>query len=92
MTLWHYLGPMLLGSVVVWVGAIRGALRGQWGRSVLGFVPVAAIVTWFFGIWVRLDWDSGFWEQSPWWLGAQFVLLGIVWIAALGAWRSDKTR
>ena len=92
MTFWHYLGLMLLGSVVVWIGAIRCALRRQSKRSLLGFVPVAVIVTWFFGIWVRLDWDSGFWEQSPWWLGGQFVLLGTVWVAAFVTWRSDKTR
>ncbi len=92
MTVWHYLSLMLLGSLVAWVGAIRGALRRQWKRSLMGLVPLTTTAIWLLGVGRRLDWDSEFWEQNPWWLAAQAALLGAVWVAALGAWRSSKPR
>lgn len=86
MTLWHYLGAFLLGSMVAVLGAVRCALRRRRVWVVAAAVPFVAGGVWIGLVWVGSDWESGFFDQSAWILLAEGSLLVAVWTAGVAAW------
>lgn len=88
LTLWHYLGAFLLGSLVALSGAIGCAFRRRWEWAVAGFVPFIAGAIWILLVWARTDWESRFFDQTAWILVSEGVLLVAVWVAGAAAWRA----
>jgi hypothetical protein len=86
LTLWHYLGAFLLGSVVTVLGAARCAMRRRWVWATMGLVPFVAGAAWIRLVWVRSDWESSFFDQAVWVLFTEGALLLAVWMAGMAAW------